>query len=225
MFDLAISDYGTPRLAARCAGSLNVPDIRSVQIVDAKAKGLSYAESINGALKHGAAPYVGALNADTWMIDRASLRIIATLFNYHPDVAVIGPRQVNNQGRLVHAGIIGNNHVRTHRFWQTPLPEADHLCAENLLDVPTVTGSVYFCRREVWEQHGGFYEGCRHYFEETALDFKIRHAGWRVCYTGATTFGHLWQSSPLPQSWLVQKAAESQKEFVRHMRELGIDAS
>lgn len=189
MIDVTVVDYGTPQLAARCVGSLTSEHFTSIELVDAKSRALSYAQSVNRSLARGSAPYVLALNADTRMLE-APEKILA-IFEEHSDVAVVGPRQVDDHGRITHAGITGDNLARQHRFWLSPLEPVERLCKEWMLDVPTVSGSVYFCRRSVWEALGGFLE-TRGYYEETYLDFAARHAGHRVIYTGASTWEHLW---------------------------------
>lgn len=220
MIDVAVVDYGTPKLAARCVGSLDSELFRSIELVDAKARGWSYAQSVNRSLARGTAPYVLALNADTRMLE-PPVQIVA-LFEEHADIAVIGPRQIDEQRRITHAGIVGDNFDRTHRFWMQPLDQVGRQCGECVLDVPTVSGSVYFARRAVWEKLGGFLE-TRHFYEETALDFAVRKAGWRVVYTGATTWEHLFNQSPVDEAWRVRAAAESRQAFYRYCTERGIE--
>ena len=210
MIDAVVVDWGTPRLAARCVGSLQSDVFSSIELVDAKSRGWSYAQSVNRSLARGTAPYVLALNADTRMLEPPD-RILA-IFEEHADIAVIGPRQIDEHGRITHAAITGDNLQRQHRFWMQPLADVASQCAEWTLDVPTVSGAVYFARRSVWEQLGGFLE-TKHFYEETALDFAVRHAGWRVVYTGASTWEHLFNRSPVNENWRAQVAAESRQAF------------
>lgn len=222
MVDVTVVDWGTPELAARCVASLVSPVFQSIELVDAKSRGWSYATSVNRSLARGTAPYVLALNADTQMLTRDSAAQILDLFLANPDVAAIGPRQIDDAQLITHAGILGDNLNRLHRFWKHPLGGVAEACSEQLLDVPTISGSVYFCRRDVWERFGGFLETPL-YYEETALDFKIRHAGLRVCYTGAVTWQHLWARSPVGHRG--EMASMSRQMFVKHLTELGITAN
>lgn len=209
MIDVVIVDYGTPGLAARCAGSLQSDLFTSIEIVDAKSRGWSYAQSVNRSLARGTAPYVLALNADTRMLEPPD-KILA-IFEEHADIAVIGPRQIDDLGRITHAGIVGTNEQPQHRFWLQPLHEVAGKCAEEILDCVTVSGSVYFARRAVWEQLGGFLD-TRHYYEETWLSYRARHHGHRVVYTGGTTWEHLWHRSS-GEIDMTGVAAESQAMF------------
>lgn len=221
MIDVAVVDWGTALLASRCIGSLSSSLFTSIELVDAKARGWSYAQSVNRSLARGSAPYVLALNADTRMLEPPDQ--ILALFEERSDIAVIGPRQIDDERRITHAGIVGDNLHRTHRYWKQPLHQVDRLCGECVLDVPTISGSVYFCRRSVWETYGGFLEDCPLYFEETALDFRVRHEGWRVVYTGATTWEHLWARSPVNWSERSEHATASKIAFRRYCLQHGID--
>jgi GT2 family glycosyltransferase len=184
--DVAVVDYGTPQLAARCVGSLQSDLFASIELVDAKGRGWSYARSVNTSLERGRAPYVLALNADTRMLEPPDP--IVWIFEQFPDVAVVGPRQIDGQGRITHAGIVGSNQRPEHRFW---MHQGAYVAGEAMLDCVTVSGSVYFARREVWEQLGGFLE-TPGYYEETWFSYLARHHGHRVVYTGTVTWEHLW---------------------------------
>lgn len=210
MLDVAVVDWGTPQLAARCVGSLTSDLFTSIELVDAKSRGTSYACSVNSSLARGSAPYVLALNADTRMLEPPE-KLLA-IFEEHADVAVIGPRQIDGQGFLTHAGITGTNTEPRHRFWLAPLHECDHLCNEWMLDVPTVSGAVYFARRSVWEALGGFLD-TPHFFEETWLCYLARHHGYRVIYTGASTWEHLFNRSPVEEGFRTRAALESREIF------------
>lgn len=222
LIDVAVVDYGTPALAARCVGSLTSPLFASIELVDAKARDWSYSQSVNYSLERGTAPYVLALNADTRMLEPPD-RIIH-LFEQNPDIGVIGPRQVDATGRITHAGITGDNLQRQHRFWLQPLGNVADYCAEETLDVPTISGAVYFCRRTVWEELGGMLT-TEHFYEETGLDLMVRHAGHRVVYTGQTTWEHLFNQSPTTDEWRADVAARSRKVFLEAMAERGIAAA
>lgn len=223
MIDVAVIDFGTPDLAVRCVGSLRSPLFASIELVDSKSRGLTYAQAVNGSLARGTAPLVLALNADTRMLEPPD-RIVG-LFERNPDIAVIGPRQIDDGRRITHGGIIGTNIRRVSRFWMHDLDDFDDLCSEEILDVPTISGAVYFCRRSVWEQHGGFLEACPHFYEETSLDFSIRHAGHRVVYTGQSTWEHLFNRSPTTEGWRAEMAVRSRRIFIEEMADRGIMAA
>jgi GT2 family glycosyltransferase len=220
LIDAVIVDYGTPRLAARCAGSLDDGAFSSIELVDAKARGWSYARSVNSSLTRGSAPYVLALNADTRMLEPP--HEILSLFEEHADIAIIGPRQIDEFGRVTHAGVVGTNPHPVHRFWLHPLAEVIDDCKERALDCVAVSGSVFFARRRAWEELGGFLE-TPHFFEETWLCYLARHRGYRVVYTGATTWLHLFGRSPTPDGWQAEVTEQSRAIFRESCAREGIE--
>ena len=208
--DAVIVDYGTPALAARCLDSLGEhPLFASIATVDAKALEWSYARSVNTALRAGSAEIVLALNADTRMLEAPT--VILDLFDMDPTVGVVGPRQVTSDGRITHGGIFGRNEAPAFRAWQMPLGDFDAATADTR-DAITVSGSVYFARRTVWEQCGGFLD-TSHFYEETWLSYLARHRGYRVLYAGSTTWIHEFNQSPVDGAWRARVAAESRERF------------
>jgi hypothetical protein len=206
--DAVIVDYKTLKLAEDCLASLVAcPSFASVTTVDACELGWTYAQSVNNALKHGTADIVLALNADTRMIEPPTA--IFDLFDNDPTIGIIGPRQITPDGLLVHAGIFGTNQQPVHRLWQATLRDHD-TATQNTQDAVYVPGSVMFARRACWEQVDGLLE-TRHYFEDTFACFKARRLGWRVLYTGQTTWEHLWNSTPIDGK--ATMAADSQQTF------------
>lgn len=220
MIDVVCVDFDTPHLAVECVGSLRSKLFASIELVDAKNRGLSYAQAVNGSLARGTAPYVLALNADTRMIDGPDR--IVRIFEEHPDIAVIGPRQIDRDGRITHAGIVGTNTRPEHRFWQQPLRQVAEMCNEETLDCVTVSGSVYFARRTVWEKLGGFL-ATEHFYEETWFSYVARHHGYRVVYTGQSTWEHLFNRSPVSERWRAEVAQRSRTMFRTACAEHGID--
>ncbi|HZV74595.1 MAG TPA: glycosyltransferase [Conexibacter sp.] len=221
MIDAVVADYDTPELAERCVASLDDPLISTITVIDAKARGWSYAQSCNYGASLGTAPYVLLLNADTRRLE--SQQPIVDLFASDPSIAVIGPRQVDEQGRLTAAGIFGTNTRPEHRLWLAPLDDHDHDHETgDTRDAVTVAGSVYFARRAVWDELGGFLD-TPHFYEETFLSYAARNAGYRVLYTGSVTWEHLWDSSGLPTAAKASLAARSREIFRAACAERGIE--
>lgn len=210
--DAVIVDYRTPDLARACLESIaDCPLFASVATVDAERMGWSYARSVNEMLAspHVAAEFVLALNADTRMLEPPTA--VLDLFDSDERIAVIGPRQIDGHGRVTHGGIFGTNEAPAFRCWQTPLADCDAETADTR-DAITVSGSVYFARRSAWEQLGGFL-ATSHFYEETWTSYLARHRGYRVVYTGAVTWEHLFSRSPVDGTWRAQVAAESRELF------------
>ena len=149
VIDVVCVDWETPQLAARCVGSLRSDLFTSIELVDAKSRGWSYAQSVNRSLARGNAPYVLALNADTRMLEPPDH--ILAIFEEHADIAVIGPRQINDQSLITHAGIVGTNTAPAAPLLDGAAARGRQPVRRGNLDSVTVSGSVYFARRSVWE--------------------------------------------------------------------------
>jgi Glycosyltransferase like family 2 len=146
-------------------------------------------------------------NADT-RLGRGVLDGCHTFLCSEPDVGVVGPRQVDDDGLLTHAGIFGTNRRPSfaHR-WKTrdvgQFSEAE--------ECVTVSGSAYFVKRNCWDQMmacrhyrevapdaDGAFLPTQHYYEECYLSFHARHHGWKVFYLGQYGMVHRWhKASPI----------------------------
>lgn len=218
--DYAVSDYLTPDLARAAVASLTKSEINyTVRVIDAFASKLSYAEVMNGAFEESHAPIVCALNADVEC--RGSQQPILDIFDEFPDVAVVGPLQVNGRGIVVHGGIFGSNVAPVHRCWGEPVDFHPEL-RERIEDAVSVSGSVYYARRAVWDELGGFLETDMMYYEETFFSYLARHRGYRVVYTGEACWLHHWNSSPLTDQQKGERFEASRVIFRRACAREGI---
>jgi GT2 family glycosyltransferase len=143
--------------------------------------------------------------------------------------AVLGPRQVDNRRRLVHAGIVGTNVNPQHRGWM----ESDVGQYTDVRDdVPTVAGSAYFIKRSVWEiltacplhqqvvgdqlgAQAGAFLPTPHYYEETWCSYHARAHGWRCVYFGEVTIVHKWHRATPVGGWAEQQQPLSRAMFRR----------
>lgn len=210
--DYVIADYKTPELAERAAATIEerCGVEHTTVVIDAAETGESYSQAINRGVALGSGEVVCALNADVECL--SPQWPVLELFGEDPRVAVVGPRQRDSMGLVRHAGIFGTNEMPAHRFWGVPLDTVFDDCAERCVDCVTVSGSVYYARRETWEQLGGFLE-TPHYYEETWFSYLARHRGFRVVYTGAVTWLHHWARAPVDDPWKHARFAESRELF------------
>lgn len=124
-----------------------------------------------------------------------------------PNVGIVGPRQVNRQNQITHAGIAGTHTAPAHRGWKQP----DHGQFNTPLDCVTVSGSAYFMRRDVYDYLSecpifkvsdpsatGAFLTAQHYFGETWISYHAAAHGYRVVYAGdVPPMIHEWhQASP-----------------------------
>lgn len=137
---------------------------------------------------------------------------------------VLGPRQVDDRGRLVHAGILGTGKSPAHRGWQA-LDRGQY--TDVLDDVPTVSGSAYWIKRRVWDQLTscplyrrnveeatcGAFLPTSHYYEETWCSYHARAHGWRCVYFGTTTLVHQWHKASSVGGWAEKQMPRSRETF------------
>ena len=167
---------------------------------------------------------------------------ISHIQNYmasHPEIGIAGPKQTDQQNRIVHAGIFGTNRKPRHRGWH----EKDKgQYAETRDDAITVSGSAYFVKQECWEQLSndpeylaaakkvfgqtplGAFAETHFYYEETWCSYFARHRGWKIAYLGkAPTFTHEWRGSEKDTATLTKYANRSRTQFRALCDHMGID--
>lgn len=211
---------------------------------------VGYAAAANDLAAEGHGDVIGILNADVWMTTN-DVRSIAKSFE-DPEVAILGPKQRDEQGRITHAGIIGTNTAPKHRGWRELDP--DDVAYRDKIECVTVSGSAYFVRRSVWEElttnkqynemlakfrasglitdrpindyWRGFQPGAflptRHYYEETWVSYFARHLGHKVFYDGRISIGHSWHASSEVGGHADRLFAESKNIFVQACDYFGI---
>lgn len=166
---------------------------------------IGYARACNHLASLGNADVIALLNADTWFTARDVQRLNRYLED-SSDVAIVGPKQRNEQGWITHAGIFGSNDAPKHRGWREYDPH-DQLYRD-CQEAVTVSGSAYFIKRPIWEEltHCFCYRGLhpdaegaflptQHYYEETWCSYHARAHGYRVMYNGTVSIGHTWHAS------------------------------
>lgn len=139
--------------------------------------------------------------------------------------AVVGPRQVDDRGRLTAAGILGTEAAPKHRGWL----EHDIGQYQDVLSVPTVAGSAMFVNRKIWLELTncplfqsaapgaiGAFLPTPFYYEETFLCYHARSHGYENLYYGLSTVVHNWHSSVKKndaEDWAAARLKESREMF------------
>lgn len=170
---------------------------------------IGYASACNQLAAMGEAPIIGLLNSDVWFTS-GHLQHIVDTFNSVPEVAILGPKQRDEQNKITHAGIFGTEEHPKIRGWKKPDPGDRLYCDRE--EAITVAGSAYFIRRSVWDEltncsiyqtfpvvkknpYKGAFLPTPHYFEERACSAHARAHGYRVFYDGTVSIGHSWHAS------------------------------
>ena len=244
-FDLVIVSYNCKFYLKRLLQSLEIVKPTKVVIVDnasmdgtkeylqAQSKqmnldiilsdeNLGYGKALNKGVKLCKSGIVGLLNNDIEFIE--DINPMLEYFVENEDVAVIGPKQINDANKIIHGGIISpsgdmNALQLKLRGWM----QEDEGQFEVIENVPMVAGSCYFVRREQYQNLGGFLE-VPLYYEDAFYSYLVRHKGFRVVYYGYTKVKHSWMraSENMPearQKWF----RESQKVFLQRCKEEGIE--
>lgn len=156
---------------------------------------VGYAAALNLGFEGATAPMLIGMNADV-RFPAEGIDALLALFGEHPRLGVLGPRQVNDQNRVVHAGIeVLGDTMGGRSFMRVDVGQ----CREKLRDVAQVSGSVMLMRRSALEDCGGIPQPALLYFEDAALCRRMRELNWRVAYSGLVTFRHRLAASPEPQ--------------------------
>jgi GT2 family glycosyltransferase len=170
---------------------------------------VGYSEAINNISTVCDSDIFCAVNADTWF-DTAHVYAAQQTFD-DPTQGIMGPKQLDERGAIRHAGIFWDRESDPiHRGWSHPDPEDKLFKTRN--QCWTVSGSIYYVRRTVWDEMT-YHPHYRHlfprvtgamlptfmYFEETWTSIFADHLGWKVYYDGTIpTAGHSWHASNSP---------------------------
>lgn len=184
---------------------------------------LGYARACNLAASRAVGPYdyLGFFNADVALTPGAIDGCVAA-FDANPSWGVLGPRQVDDVGRITHAGIFGTPEKPKHRGWRVP----DRPEYADVREAVTVSGAAYFVRRTAWDALTGCaiyrksapgalgaFLPTPHYFEETFLSYHAWSHDWKVMYYGPVTVIHTWHKASPLGGWADEQYPISQALF------------
>jgi GT2 family glycosyltransferase len=143
-------------------------------------------------------------NSDT-RITPGVLKSCVELLHSDDTYGVCGPRQVDDNGRITHAGIFGTLDKPSHRGWHQPAGQKFQDVRD---DAVTVSGSAYFIKRTLWDElhHCPIYKSIDPdsfgaflqtplYFEETWCSYHAQAHQKKVVYNGEATMIHRWHKS------------------------------
>lgn len=165
---------------------------------------IGYAAACNQLAGYGTGEIIGLLNADVWFATSDVQKIERSFRDQ--EVSILGPKQRNEQGSIVHAGIFGSNEQPKHRGWRQHDPQDQFY--RDKQECVTVSGSAYFIRRTTWEtltqckiyqsiapEAPGAFLPTPHFYEETWCSYHARAHGFKVFYDGSISIGHSWHAS------------------------------
>ena len=164
----------------------------------------------NLAVKEAVGRYVLFLNSDTIVIPGA-LNLLVQFADSHPDVGIVGPKLLNEDGSLQYSCRTYPN-LGTGFFRNTPLGRLfpknsftndylmtsfDHMSPK---DVDWVSGAALMMRRSIIDEIGAFDEEYFMFCEDVDLCYRVNHhprkasdsnSPWRVTYYPDSIIYHL----------------------------------
>lgn len=164
------------------------------------SENVGYARAVNKASLVGEHPVFVAFNADTRITENV-IDLCYDALQTHDEWGILGPKQIDDYGKITYAGIFGKDTSRFH----TPNYKKYDEVREDATDV---SGAAFFIKRSVWDEltacdiyakHTGCAEGAflptPHYYEETFCSYHAIAHGYKVVYFGEACMIHRWHQA------------------------------
>lgn len=152
---------------------------------------LGYGGAANFGAAMVGAEYLLVCNADV-VVEPGAVACMRGFLDQRPEVAVVGPRIVGQEGDLYPSArrfpdlVEAFGHGIVGQFWpgnpfsrRYRMTDWDHAGAR---DVDWVSGACFLARRTAWDAVGGFDRSYFMYLEDVDLCWRLRAAGWVVSY-------------------------------------------
>jgi GT2 family glycosyltransferase len=159
---------------------------------------LGFGRASNLGIRRGQDEHVLLLNPDCELAADTLDRLVEVL-EQHPEVGMIGPELVREDGSLDHAGrrsfptvlgALGHFSGVGRKMSGGPLAQY-RATAVVSGPVDAVNGAFMLCRRVALEEVGLFDEGYWMYMEDLDLCYRLREAGWLTWYEPSTRALHI----------------------------------
>ena len=165
--------------------TLEIARLAGARCIANKANlGFCKASNLGAAAAHG--DFILFLNPDAFLAPDALDTLLDTAERY-PDAAIVGPKLVGKTGDSVwrHKSVLHPAPAGA------PVPvEPEYTCC-----VPLLTGAALLCRREAFEDIGGFDENIFLYHDDDDLCLRLCQKGWSLVYEPAAIVNHAFGSS------------------------------
>ncbi len=162
------------------------PDV----FIIANPENRGFATANNQAIRASSGRYIMLLNSDT-IAQPASISRLVHFLDTHPRVGVVGPQLLNADGSLqpswacfpnLLTELIGKK-IR----WRRRYPTLDGSPA---YETDWLDGAALLLRREILTQVGLLDEAYFMYTEEVDWCYRIKRAGWQICYLPTSNIVH-----------------------------------
>ncbi|WP_298818596.1 glycosyltransferase family 2 protein [Chloroflexus sp.] len=149
-----------------------------------------FATANNQAIRASSGRYIFLLNSDT-VAQPGSIADLVWFLDAHPEIGVAGPQLLNADGSLQPSWALFPNLLTELTGkkirWRKPYPTRDGTPA---YETDWLDGAAMLLRREVVRQVGLLDESYFMYTEEVDWCYRIKRAGWPICYVPSARIIH-----------------------------------
>jgi len=157
-------------------------------------KNLGYTKANNVAASKATGDYIFIVNPDILIKDPGSLQKIVDYMDKYNDIAILGPKQINddtNDNAMTVRGFPTLTRQITRRTWFRKLPflkkivaydEMQHLDYDKIQDVDWLQSSFVAVRSDFWKKVGGLEQDFFLFMSDPEICWKAWEMGKRVVY-------------------------------------------
>ncbi|AZR72018.1 hypothetical protein BBF96_00510 [Anoxybacter fermentans] len=169
---------------------------------------LGTSKAWNQGIKIGKGKYILFLNPDILVTPYWLTKMVACAES-DKKIAVVGTKQVDQNGNIIYAGVIEKDgqYIFRGRGEKDEPTKYNQIC-----DCATVSGACYLIKREYLSKIGYFDERFFMYAEETDYSYRARLLGYRVVYCPVTII-HYREGTPINPEKRYQMRQKSDKIF------------
>lgn len=162
------------------------------------SENVGFARANNQAITASQGEYLLLLNSDT-VVPPNSLEPLLACLTTQPDVAIAGPVLLNADGSFQASygyfpslfSYLGQLLGIASYIYGPYFPSAPPESSQQMQDVDWVGGACLLCRRSAAVAVGLLDERFFMYVEEMEWCYRMKHHGWRVCFTPQAAIIHL----------------------------------
>jgi GT2 family glycosyltransferase len=151
----------------------------------ANCENVGFGRANNQGLELCRGRYVLFLNPDTYVPDGSIEEMVRFLEN-HPGIGMVGPELPNGEGRLLwnwsRYSVRGIAEFLIERLVSALTGRRPLVLFDRPYIVPWLTGACWLVRRRVIQRIGAFDEHLFLYGEEPDVCYRLRKAGWKICF-------------------------------------------
>ena len=157
------------------------------------SKNLGYAKGLNAIKGKEAGDYIFIINPDVLLKDRDVFQKMVNYMDSHPDIAILGPKQINDDGHIAmsirafpkfYLQFVRRTPLRNLPMFRKKViyDEMQHLDYSKTQDVDWLQDSCVIVRRSLWEKEHGYDEKYFLFMSDTEMSVKAWKDGYRVVY-------------------------------------------